>query len=271
MPDTPPHNIPEVLYDAMARNGLFDLPPASLARLALSEAARDLSDEARALVPTTSDDHARPGEFIEAAQQLVGAAQEVLERAVVYERQQGRSWEVVGEALGIARQSAHERFAEAEERWHDGLDRPYIIPEDGSLARSNLPDGADAPRDCMRWLDEWCERYVEPGDASTGAHQVSASLVDEDRLTLQLMNAVTGQSTRLLQGPVGVGRHPVAERTFWERKLRLAERLVAENPDDAGARQMVTDAQTKLDELRRSGLRLVQPDNSACTAQGDHA
>jgi hypothetical protein len=252
-------NLPESLYEAMAQDGLFDLPPAALARLALSQAARELSDRARSLVPTTSDSYARGGEFVEHAAGLVAAAQYVLERAVIYERERGRSWETIGEALGITRQSAHERFAEGEERWHDGLDRPY--DKHRELVSSRLPDGADSPRDYMHWLDEWCQRHIEAADVSKGPHQVSAGLVDEEHLTTQLISAVTGQSNRLLSrpggGPFGLTPHPVAERTFWERKLRLAERLVTERPDDADARQMLTDAQAQLAELRRAALRAV--------------
>src|SRR5215211_7484547 len=104
-------NLPESLYEAMAKDGLFDLPPAALARLALSQAARELSDSARHFVPTTSDRHSQGGMMVEDAARLVSAGQYVLERAVIYERERGRSWETIGEALGITRQSAHERFA----------------------------------------------------------------------------------------------------------------------------------------------------------------
>jgi hypothetical protein len=246
--ESPVRNLSEELYSAIARDGLFDLPPAALARLALSQAARELADSARSLVPTASDRYAESGGFIDHAHRLVAAAQEVLERAVIYERERGRSWEDVGEALGITRQSAHERFAEAEERWHYGLDHPYTLPTGNSIASSNLPDGADSPRDYMRWLDEWCERHTEPADGATDrAHQVSAGLVRDDLLTVQLISAVTGQSNRLVRDH---GHDPVAERTFWERKVRLAERLAAGDPGDPKAQESLAAARAKLDELR---------------------
>ena len=47
---------------------------------------------------------------------------------MVFEREQGASWQDIGAALGISRQTAHERFAEVEQRWKDALRRPWPRP-----------------------------------------------------------------------------------------------------------------------------------------------
>src|ERR671913_1712584 len=91
---------------------------AAQARLALSTAARGASDQARGLV-SADDRDSGAGEIVEWAVQLVDDARVVLERAVVYERERGASWQTIGAAIGISRQTAHERFSEVERRWKD--------------------------------------------------------------------------------------------------------------------------------------------------------
>jgi hypothetical protein len=265
MEEAPVRNLPEELYEAMARNGLFDTPPEAVARLALSRAAQVLSDQARSLVPTAADRSAGGGEFIERSRRLVDQANEVVVRAVVYERERGRSWEDIGRALGITGQNAYERFAEELEGWYDGLDQPYVIPADGSAAVSNLPDGAEAPTAAAETLDQWCERHTEPADGvpeDDRGRQVSAQLIDEHRRTRALMRATLGQGRRLLSrpgaGPFGMTPNPVAKRTYWERKVRVEERSAAERPDDPKAQQAAADAREHLNELRAVNLRLVR-------------
>lgn len=48
---------------------------------------------------------------------LVAEAQEVLARAVVYERARRVSWADTGKALGVSRQSVYEKYSEAERAW----------------------------------------------------------------------------------------------------------------------------------------------------------
>jgi len=95
------------------------------ARLALCQAARQLAEQAGALVPTTGDGHRQPGAWVQEAAQLAEGAREVLERAVIVERERGASWEDIGAALKTSRQAAHERFSEAEREWTAALARPY--------------------------------------------------------------------------------------------------------------------------------------------------
>lgn len=58
---------------------------------------------------------ATPLGHVLAAQHRIEAAQEALRSMVAYARAQGSSWGQIGAALGIARQSAAERFADVEE------------------------------------------------------------------------------------------------------------------------------------------------------------
>src|ERR671910_3024402 len=95
---------------------------AARARLALSVAAKGVSDEARGLV-SADDRGTGAGEIVEWAVQLVDDARAVLDRAVVYERERGASWQTIGAAIGISRQTAHERFAEVERRGEGPLGR----------------------------------------------------------------------------------------------------------------------------------------------------
>src|SRR6266704_6038762 len=109
----------------------------SQARIALSVAAREVSDEARGLVPA-DDRGSGVGEIVERAVQLVDRTRDVLERAVVYEREEGASWQDIGAALGISRQTAQERFAEVEQRWRDALRRPSADRKSTRLNSSHV-------------------------------------------------------------------------------------------------------------------------------------
>src|SRR6266566_6414634 len=142
------------------------------ARVALSVAARQVSDAARSLVPT-DDRESGVGELVERAAQLVNEVRAVLERAVVYEREQGASWQTIGAALGISRQTAHERFAEVERRWQDALRRPYAEAGPGGQRALRLPDGAEDPERWGHQLDSWVIRHRDRADVDTGEHPVS--------------------------------------------------------------------------------------------------
>ncbi|MFG2881087.1 hypothetical protein ACGFYV_01950 [Streptomyces sp. NPDC048297] len=114
--------------------------PKAFARLVLSYELRELADRAEAGVPTGSDDCAEPGEEVGDALGLVHQAQEVLTRAVLFERAKGTSWEAIAEQMGNKRQSAHERYREAEQEWKDALHEPF----------NPIPPGARVPTDFLR-------------------------------------------------------------------------------------------------------------------------
>jgi hypothetical protein len=100
---------------------------------------------------------------VEDARRLVAAAEEVLNRAVVWEREKGTTWEVIAEALGGRRkQTAQERFAEVVARWKAALLRPWQPATDHDSLSSALPSGAEDPDQWAGRLDAWCRRHREP-------------------------------------------------------------------------------------------------------------
>jgi hypothetical protein len=241
-------------------------PPRDLARLAYAQACRQLSDGARSQVSTAADRYAHPGEHVEAARQLVWEAEDALTRAVVYERQVGRSWPDIGQALGLSARAAQERFAAAEQDWQDALVRP-LRPErqgDGGLLSSALPDGADAPEAYARWLDAWCERHTEPSDgaayksAAERAQQVSAGLTahwDPYLAVTGEISLVLAQARQLTERPAHE-RHPGELHAFHQRKTRLLAAMAALGEDPAAA-ELAAAARRRLEAM----ADLEQPAN----------
>jgi hypothetical protein len=228
-------------------------PPRDLARLAHAKACRELSDRARGQVATTADSYAHPGEHVDAARRLVNEADRALTHAVVYERQAGRSWATIAEALEVSTQAAQERFGQAELDWQAALVRPLRPDTGGRYLVSALPDGADGPEDYVRWLDDWCARHTEITDISAyapadeRAHQVSGGLTahrDPHLAVTGEIGLVLAQARQLAQQP-GRQQHAGELRAFAERKTRLLEAIAAlgDSPDAAelaaGARRQL--------------------------------
>jgi hypothetical protein len=214
------------------------------ARVALSVAARQVSDYARSLV-LADDRGSGPGETVERAAQLVDQARAVLERAVVCEREQGASWQVVGAALGISRQTAHERFAEVERRWKDALRRPYAEAGPGDVRALRLPEGAEDPERWGRRLDAWVIRHRERTDVDTGEHPVSGQQGPQS--LLEAAGELFDEGRELT-----IRGASLAERfAFYERKAALLEQIAAADPDDATAGQAAIAARRQLQEARR--------------------
>ncbi|MFD6329249.1 hypothetical protein ACFWGI_06680 [Streptomyces niveus] len=141
----------------------------ALGRLVLSYEMRELADRAAVGVPTGDDHLALPGEEVRAALDLVDQSQEVLTRAVLFERTKGTSWETIAEKLGIRRQSAEARYREAEQAWEDALHDPYDREEPRSRHRSlRLHEAAYAPIGAGQDLDEWAQQQGQGTHAVTG-------------------------------------------------------------------------------------------------------
>ncbi len=215
----------------------------SQARIALSVAAREVSDEARGLVPA-DDRGSGVGEIVERAVQLVDRTRDVLERAVVYEREEGASWQDIGAALGISRQTAQERFAEVEQRWRDALRRPSAEADPGGRQASRLPKGAEDPERWSRQLDTWVIRHRERTDIDTGEHPVSGQQLPQS--LLEAANDLLDEGRELT-----IRGASLAERfAFYERKATLLEQIAAADPDDPAARQAAIAARRQLEEAR---------------------
>src|SRR5205823_311872 len=124
------------------------------ARLVLSVAARHLSDFARELVSIHGEGATPDGAMFADALRLLSLAEQVVEWTAVYERLAGTGWPVLGEVLGMTKQSAHERYAEAEKRFRQALAEPETTNELG-MPYNRLPAGADDPDQWAAELDRW--------------------------------------------------------------------------------------------------------------------
>jgi hypothetical protein len=206
-------------------------PPRARARLALAVAARNLSDLARGAVRTTADRYAHEGEAVEDALRLVAAAEEVLNRAVVWEREKGTTWEVIAEALGGRRkQTAQERFAGVVARWKAALLRPWQPATDQDSVYSALPSGAEDPAQWASRLDAWCRRHREPTDVDRDDPQpvsggLKADPTDVLFTVVQLLHhqAMAMQDRRLSDDPP----HPVEVQAYANQVQELAAWLDA--------------------------------------------
>lgn len=217
---------------------------AALARLALSHELRELADRAAAGVPTDADAFAAAGETVGEAMDLVRQAQEVLLRAVVYERQMNTSWEAIGYELDdITRQSAHERYAEAEQKWKEALVSPYYPASPGSRHRSaRLHEAALSPTATGRRLDAWarqhCERHRDTDHPVTG-HLPTLSVPEE---MVQVLDAIK----HLHESDAT----PADRAAVYERKAALLERIAVEDGKPEAAEQ-AAEARARAEQLRR--------------------
>jgi hypothetical protein len=233
------------------------VPPysdSSLGRLAFSQACRELSDLARAHVSTYADGHLRPGELLEGATRLVAGAEAALRMAIVAERLRGTSWADIGEALGVTRQSAHERYAPFEREMRAALLFPDREGEHGGLGWWAVPDGLEDPERTARDLDEWERRHRERTDPDRGETPVSAGL--QARRTLDETGAVIELAKLLLDGSVPDGvSHERAERELYERKVAAFERMLADGTADPGVATQLAEARARLAELNAQPAR----------------
>lgn len=126
------------------------------ARIAYGQAAREVSDYARALVPTIGEDHMNPGEYIAQARHLALAAARVREMAVILEVLSGSSWEQIARALGPGRD------AEQVREEYEGLAEEWLAA--GAPMSDGNPDfptgliGVDAIAGA---LDAWVTRFAD--------------------------------------------------------------------------------------------------------------
>jgi hypothetical protein len=223
-----------------------------LTRLALSAACRELSDLARAFVPTSSDGARRPGGLIEEASRLLARAERATRLAVAAERARGSSWHDIGAALGCTRQGAHERYAAAVDeisdsimfRWRDGVGT--------GPGWSACPDGLAEPERTAAELDRWVTGHREPGDPDRGDRPVSGGLGHGAGLDAAVAVArVTELADQLVSGalPPGVSER-TARRMLLEAKIHAYD-LLAATQNGARAREAQRGSASAFDELVR--------------------
>ncbi|MGW8543678.1 hypothetical protein ACWGM4_24625 [Streptomyces albidoflavus] len=169
---------------------------------------------------------AHPGEAVSDALDLVAQAQEVLVRAVVYERQKHTSWETVGERLEVTRQSAHAKYKQAVAEWDLALQEPFCpAPEGGAFAprAQRLPEAAYAPTRTGRDLDAWARIHVpeeQDTDHPVTGHLPTLTLAEE---MVQVLDALKHLYHDMYTPP-----DPAARARLTERKAALLDRIAVE-------------------------------------------
>jgi hypothetical protein len=237
-------------------------PPEARARAALSLAARQLSDSARAMVPTFADDHAQRGDFVEEAVRLRALADEVLARAVVLERERRTTWEGIGAALGgdgepRTRQTAEARFGELVRQWGEALVRPWWPHPDGETVYCALPDGAEDPGFWAGRLDKWVLRHAEPTDVVDhlgGERPVSAGLNADPWLLVPTEETLLRKQALDLQARRVAGERPVAAEVaaFHRRRramLAWVDEVLPATTTEASLRDTLQGARDRLVQL----------------------
>ncbi|MGW5042188.1 hypothetical protein ACWEQK_28925 [Streptomyces parvulus] len=217
----------------------------ALARLALSAELRELADRASAGVTTTHDMWARPGEMVGTALDLVHQAQEVLARAVVYERQKHTSWEAIGEQLDVKKQSAHERYKETVAEWQLALQEPHYAAPPGAAVRGlRLHEAAYAPTTAGQALDAWVREHIpahRETDHPVTGHLPALTTAEE---MVQVLDALNH-----LYGDARTPPDPLARARLTERKAALLDRIAVEE-GRAEAAQQADEARALAVQLR---------------------
>ncbi|MFD4319025.1 hypothetical protein [Streptomyces sp. NPDC058548] len=208
---------------------------AALARLMLSDAHCEVAEAALKRIGTEGDSSSTvaPGDFVREAAELMRLAEAVQRRAVIYERERRTSWEEIGEALGITRQSAHTRFAEHVKAWREPLDNPERLHPDGTPDDRRIPYGARyAPGSVVPangsaektagLLDEWLRRHNSLADQE---HSVSDGLPRYS--TIEMAILVGDAATRLRRDQLVPDLQ--AEADLWDLRVALQERMLRES------------------------------------------
>ncbi|MEH0589855.1 hypothetical protein QA942_39820 [Streptomyces sp. B21-106] len=205
----------------------------ALARLALSAELRELAERAAGGIPTTNDMWAHPGETVGNALDLVHQAQEVLVRAVVYERQKHTSWEAIGEQLEMKKQSAHERFKKAVAEWQLSLQEPHYPAPPGAPVRGlRLHEAAYAPTTAGQNLDTWVREHIpahRETDHPVTGHLPALTTAEE---MVQVLDAL-----HHLYGDRRTPPDPDARARLTERKAALLDRIAVEDGRPEAAQQ----------------------------------
>lgn len=105
--------------------------PTALARLALSDQAVGAAVAAEDLVHTVNDGQGGPLYWLDRAVLALREAEELVTRAVIYERARGTTWEQIGEQFRITKQSAQARYNDDVARWEAGLHAPFGADDNG--------------------------------------------------------------------------------------------------------------------------------------------
>lgn len=139
----------------------MDYTPAALARLVLSDRARDVVDDALRLVPTLDDQRSSPSDLLLQALRVRSQVDKLVTAAVLNARERGTGWSAIAVLVGIRTESVTERWLPDEQRWHAGLANPMRVEPGEELPVLAVHQAAFAPDDYARDLDGWALRHVD--------------------------------------------------------------------------------------------------------------
>jgi len=246
-----------------------ELPPfteATRARLVLAAEAAEMADYLQGFVSIGEHelraDGSAPlaGSVVDEANRLPGMARRVLEAAVVYARLGKLTWEEVGAALDVTRQSAQERFDETV----DGFRAELLSPENPGYTgafgeiRWRLHPAAREPDTTARDLDDWVRRHRDPRD---DIDEPEAAPVSGGLTRMDPRAELRWHSDRAHQQWHDAARHlravpPVADR------LEVAEAVL-------GAWEKIAASETRVSRATRDGLEHARRSVAELRAQLD--
>ncbi|MEV0039600.1 hypothetical protein [Streptomyces sp. NPDC050804] len=156
-----------------------------LARLVLSDHARDVAESAAGLVGTRHDADTGLAGRASQARQLVEQADQALTSAVIYEVERGSSWNQIAAYLGISADEAEERYSPALQAWNSAFEEPYRLDETGRKRIPQLPTAAYDPDWACAQLDQWAflQRIGINDQRAVSTGLVMAGAVDEPHPT----------------------------------------------------------------------------------------
>ncbi|MER6684601.1 hypothetical protein [Streptomyces olivaceoviridis] len=211
----------------------------ALARLMLSDAYREVAERALHGITTRYDNEhfAGGGSYVEEAASLVRHAEVLLRWAVIYERERRTSWEDIGAALGITKQSAHERFGKHVTNWREPLDKPEHHRSDGTPDDPRMPyglryiwgsHGAEVSQNekTAAELERWLKEHTAPSDSwANDKHPVTAELPRHSTASMTML--LDNVSRRLLDDQMVPD--PRAQADVCDRRVALYERMIRED------------------------------------------
>lgn len=115
-----------------------------------------------------------PLELVHATHEVQNAAQALMAAAVHQARERGRTWQEIGDVLGVSRQAAFQRYGKPIDPRTGEIMNTQVLPEADALSRTVIDDLAHA-----RWSDVTArfdatmrDRLTEEGLAEAWAHIV---------------------------------------------------------------------------------------------------
>lgn len=220
-------------------NGTPRYSPATLARLAVSAAARGIADRAGRLAET-DDDTTSPADVTRRAYALRRAADELLALAAVADREAGETWDDIGAALGgRTRQAAYNRYHQAEAAFRRRLLLAWLGDPQARVILGPLADPGELVADLTGWARRHGRGDVGPGLAAETAVDRVALVMNAAELLDQLADDPTMTPDRLRALRLALAR----------REVELYGELLEINPADRTAAANLAYARQRLAEM----------------------